>query len=243
MIGYTVKEKTVEYVAIFAVLLFLSMQIAGMSLEANIAKGYTDFYGYLAFQGMVVVVVMGAFSLWYLSHDFIPLRYRLGITAGWLVFMLVISIAGNQMVPIPKASIETLQLTKQTELWTSSVIPGVLEDWNYLVGFPMIISLAYFIGRKRLFGSDVGFGEFVATGIVACLIASTGYNIWVIPGFTSAHVPAYGGADLAYGGAFVFSFGQSLTYFLTGIFLPLPHILHNFIIVYGQIYSIAGGLA
>jgi len=191
-------------------------------------------------QGMALTVAMGAFGLWYFSHDIFGLSFlhKVIIIGGWTFLIVAMSFGGNQIWPVPKASIGSFQLTQGTELYTSSVIPGILEDLNYLAGLPMVLALAYFLMRENVFGGEIGSTEFIITGIIACLIASTGYNVWVVPGFTSAHVPAYGGATMAYAGAWIFSFGQALVYFVTGIFLPLPHILHNLIIAYGQIYAV-----
>lgn len=234
-----VAPKLVEYVAIFAVVFWLSMQIAGMSLEANISESYADFYGYLALQGLALTLAMGAFGLWYFTYDPLGLSKvsKLLIVGVWTAMIAFVTLGGIQIVPVPKASIETFQLTKETELYTATIIPGILEDLNYLAGLPMIIGLAIFLFLQRL-GVEIGRSAFLGIGIVACLIAASGYNIWVVPGFTSAHVPSYGGSQMAYFGAWFFGFGQALVYFITGIFLPLAHILHNFLIVYGQLYSV-----
>jgi hypothetical protein len=120
---------------------------------------------------------------------------------------------------------------------TSAIIPGFSEDLLYLASFPMIISLLFFIPRTFMFGSP-GRMEFLVVTFIACIIAATGYNVWVVPGFTTSHVPAYGDVQNAYAGAWIFSAGQSYIYLITGQFIPIPHMLHNAMVTYQNLYVV-----
>ena len=229
-----------EYMAIFLVALLLMAQIQGLSLEPNISSAYADFYFRLSMMGIITLLGMGAFGIYYFSNDEIwklSTTSKAIITVAWIVFIAFMTLGGNQMVGVPKASVATLQLTTETELWTSSVIPGFTEDLFYLAGLPMTFAFLVFILFDR-FGWGIGTKEFMTVSVIACLIAATGYNIWLIPGFTTAHIPAYGQTQLAYTGAFIFAAGQSLVYLITGWFIPIAHMLHNLIITYGALYLV-----
>jgi uncharacterized membrane protein (DUF485 family) len=226
--------------SIFIVALLLMAQIQGLSLEANISQSYTDFYFRLSIMGIVSLFGMVAFGIYYFSNDEIwkiPTEWKVIITVGWIAFVSFMTLGGNQMVGVPKASAVNLQLTQSTELWTSSVIPGFTEDLFYLAGLPMAFAVIVMLLFDR-FGWGVGTKEFMGISVVACLVAAGGYNIWVIPGFTTSHIPAYGNIQLAYAGAFIFAAGQSLVYLITGWFLPIAHIIHNLIVVYGSLYIV-----
>ena len=228
-----------EYMAVFLVALLLMAQIQGLSLEPDISSAYSDFYFRLSTMGVITLLGMGAFGIYYFSNDEIwklSAIHKIIIIVAWTAFIAFMTLGGNQMVGVPKAS-ATLQLTPETELWTSSVIPGFTEDLFYLAGLPMTFAFIVFIAFDRL-GWGIGTREFMAVSIIACLVAATGYNIWLIPGFTTAHIPAYGQTQLAYTGAFIFAAGQSLIYLITGWFIPIAHILHNLIITYGALYLV-----
>ena len=108
----------------------------------------------------------------------------------------------------------------------------------YLIAFPLVIlTILMFIfkpqSRIMLF----------ALMVIACLVATTGFNVWLIPGFTSAHVPTYGEQQGAYIGAWIFGFGQSMVYMTTGWLAPITHFAHNSYIAAGTLYGInIGGL-
>ena len=233
-------SKVAEYAAIFLVGLLLCAQIQGLSLEAKVSQAYTTFYFQLVIMGLVSVTAMVAFHMWYFSHDVfrIAWQYKAAILGAWTIFIVLMSSSGNQIWPVPKASMETFQLSTATEFYTSSVIPGFAEDLFYLCSLPMLFAFLWFVFRENAMGAEIGATEFIAAGLIASIIASTGYNIWVIPGFTSSHVPAYGSAQSAYAGAWIFSAGQSVVYFVTNTFFPAAHVLHNLIIVYGQLNAV-----
>lgn len=234
-------KKTVMYVAIFVVLFMLTMQLQGLALEPNVSAAYTDFYITLALTGMVGLALMVAFAWKYGDAFSLPVWMKGGIVAVWVIFIILISTSAGQILPVPKASAASFQLTDETELYTSSVIPGVLEDWAYLWLLPMALLLTFLLVAEYGLGIEADAMTIGILAVVACVISATGYNIWVIPGFTSAHVPAYGNMQNAYIGAWTFALGQSLVYVFTGWFLPIAHMVHNYIIAQGQIYQISAG--
>ena len=91
---------------------------------------------------------------------------------------------------------------------------------------------------EYVFGIELDGFMLLGLMILMCFLASMGYSTWVLPGFTSSHVAAYGQCQNCYTGAFVFGFGQSVIYMTTNMFLPIAHIAHNALIVYSQMYQI-----
>lgn len=227
------------------ILIFISMQLNGLALEPNVNAGYVEFYqNTLSIAGWAVLALV-VFNLHRETH----IGEILGIGTwqkallffGFFAFIMLLTIGAGQIVPVPRASAQPLQLNSETEVFiTSSLIPAFTEDAVYLIAFPAIILTILLVVIEQLFG-DVGRPEAIGAVVLACLIASTGFNIWVIPGFTSAHVPAYGEVQEAYLGAWIFSFGQSMVYMFTGWFAPITHFAHNAFIAAGEQYQISIG--
>lgn len=236
---YIEKGKMIEYLAIFAIGIYIVMQINGLSLLNAVSSTYTTFYFRTLTIGLVSVVGMVAFSIFYFSQDPLGLGWKasVGIMAAFTVFISLLTFTGTQIWPVPQAFAEPLAMGAMDNYITSSLIPGFSEDLLYLCAFPMILALFYFIPKTVWFGG-VGRMEFLAVSLVACMIAATGYGIWVVPGFTTSHVPAYGNLQGAYGGAWIFSTAQSAIYLTTGIFAPVPHIVHNAIVTYQSLYMV-----
>lgn len=245
MIDIIPKGKLVEYAVIALATGFLMLQVHIMSLLETVSSSYTAFYFNTFIIGAWMVVVLAAFGIWYLTVNPLGLDWRmqLAIILGFNVFILVFTAAGNQIWPVPKAfdlpmdQLRT-EVTPLQNYLTSAVIPGWSEDLVFLFGWPAFLLLLYMVPRTVFFGKPGGM-EFIIVAAIACLVASTGYGTYIIPGFTSAHVPAYGQAGTAYVGAWIFSAMQSFVYFVTGLFIPTAHMLHNAVIVHGQLYAIA----
>jgi hypothetical protein len=227
--------------AFMAILLvFVLLQLQGLSLEHNVSQGYSTFYWRLAVTGVLAVTLTVAFGLKYGDIFELPTWMKASMHIIFIVFIAAISFSGNQIIPVPRASVTDFQLTAQTEYYTSTVVPAVTEDITYLWLLPMIIMWFSLLMIEYAGGVEPTRGMVAAVAVVACLAASIGYNVWVLPGFTSAHVPAYGDNRPAYLGATVFSFGQSMVYVLTGWFIPVAHFIHNSIVAYEEIYQVQG---
>lgn len=231
----------IEYLAVFIIGIYMLMQINNMSLLSTVAESYTTFYYRTLITGLISVVGMVVFGIWYFSVDPLGLGFRgsIIITAAFTVFLVLMTWSGNQIWPVPMAFQEPMSVSPVENYVTSSIIPGFSEDLLFLASFPMILILFYALAKMLLgFGGEMERVEFLVVAVVACLIASTGYSVWLVPGFTTSHIPAYGQVQNAYAGAWIFSTGQSMIYVTTGIFAPLPHILHNAIVTYQSLYMV-----
>lgn len=233
-----VKKNVAMYAAIFLALFILAMQIKGLSLEPDVSQAYSTFYFDLVMVGFAGLLATVAFGLKYGDALKLPWWSKAGVTAVWIIIIIMISTSAGQILPVPKASTVNFQLTPGTELYTSSVIPAITEDWTYLWVLPMVFLLIMSLVAEYGFGVEITGRYIVVFAVIACFIASTGYNIWVVPGFTSAHVPSYGNTQNAYVGAWTFAFGQSIVYVFTGWFLPIAHGIHNFMVTYGQLFQV-----
>lgn len=229
-----VAKTSVQGVAIFFAVFFLGLQLQGLSLEAGISASYVAFYSGLIPLALMSIIAISIFRVRYLElFDFgIPVKFA--IIAGWTLLIVFLSFSGTQIVPVPRASVEGFQIGASEQLYLSSVIPGILEDLVYNVGLPMTLLVIIALVAEFGFGIEIGTGSLVGFAVIAAIVAAIGYNVWVVPGFASAHVPSYGVTNPGLFAAFFFSFGQSLVYILTGIFLPLAHILHNMIVFFGS---------
>jgi len=224
-----VKKALIQPALMVALFIFIFLQVLGLSLEPHVSSGYVNFYLPLSLFCLVGAAVTAAFD--WKWGDVLELEtwHKVVIVVVWTVFIASISFSGNQIIPVPKASVESLQLSAQTEVITSAWIAPPLEDMAFLWLLPMSFMIAMAIIIEGL-GHDLNKLQFAALSVIAVLIASAGYNIWVLPGFTTAHIPAYGNNQVAYEGAFVFALGQSSVYLVTGWFLPTAHGVHNLII-------------
>lgn len=227
-----IAKQSVMALVILLVVYFLGLQLQGLGLEEGVSRAYVDFYSGLIPLSILSIIALVVFKVRYFSvfGEYLGTAAKFGIIIVWTLFIVFISFSGQQVVPVPRASVESFQITAQNEMYLSSVVPGVLEDLNYLVGLPMIFAVILLLMLEFGAGIEPGAGVTIGVMVLAAFVASIGYNVWVVPGFASAHVPSYGATNPALFGAFMFSFGQSLVYMVTGLFLPLAHIIHNAII-------------
>lgn len=222
-------------------LMFIGMQLNGLALETNISNEYISFYQN--------TLNLAAWSLVLLVFSNLYLETRLGdilgisttnkaiMFFGFFAFIMLLTVGSGQVLPIPRASAQPLQLNSGTEIITSALIPAFTEDALYLMALPAIMLTMILGFMEWAFGRPSPTQAIMAV-ILACIIATSGFNIWVIPGFTSAHVPAYGEQQSAYLGAWIYGFGQSMVYILTGWLAPITHFAHNALIVVNQMYNL-----
>lgn len=242
---FEVKNYVAMYVVLGVIFIFLALQLSGLALEEGVSQGYVAFYGNYALISVAALVLTIVL--------FLMVRIRWGHLLGpwwvngliFLAFIVYITMITTStpggILPVPRASVAEFQLSPGTELYTSSIIPAFLEDWLILYVLPFMMFIALGLLIENVFQWEIGRVLFITLGVLCCLTASVGYNIWVVPGFVSQHVPAYGGQTEAYIGAWLFAFPQALVYFFTGWFLPVAHALHNFIVTYGSLYQVIGG--
>lgn len=222
-------------IVLFGIVYFLGLQLQSYSLEQGVSQAFSDFYSGLIPLAIMSIIGLSIFRVRYLEifDDFMSNKVKFALISGWIIFIVLLSFSGTQVVPVPRASVEALQLTAGTEIYLSSVIPGILEDLVYLVGLPMVLLVTIALISEFVLGLEISLGTLTVMALIAAFIASVGYNVFVIPGFAAAHVPSYGATNPALFWAFLFGFGQSTIYIFTGMFFPLAHVLHNAIIVIG----------
>ena len=237
-----IKWTIVKQLIIIIPLVFIAMQLNGLALEPHVSASYVEFYQNtlnVAAWILILFLVANVYKEVRVG-DILGLKnYQKAFVMG-LFIVLILSMTlgaeqGTSVIPVPRASALPLQLDANTEVLTSSIIPAFTEDALYLIALPMLIlfTLSFVIKPKSA-------KVLLTLMVISSLIATTGFNIWVIPGFTSAHVPAYGEVQEAYLGAWIFGFGQSMTYMVTGWFVPVAHGLHNYIISSSILYQVRG---
>jgi hypothetical protein len=245
---FEIKKPLVGYIIIILITVFLYMQLQALSLEENVSQGYVSFYlGYATLGIITAIMSIVLYAIVRIRWGSIIQHWwvKLALSIVFIFYIVMLTTGSGQIIDVPRASQVELQLTPATELYTSSVIPAILEDWIILWIFPFIIFIGIGLVLENGLGIEIDAENhvlrYVGVGVTACLIASVGVNVWLIPGFVSQHVPAYGGQTDAYTGAFLFALPQSILYFFTGWFLPVAHGIHNFIVTYGSLYQIIGG--
>lgn len=229
------------YLVIVSILFIISLQLMGLSLETHVSQVFIQFY-----QPLSLICIAGGFLVFFLflkTNEFkiIENKYvALAVHGSWIVFILFLTTKAGQILPVARASQVEFQLSAATEVVTSSVIVPFLEDFSYNFLFPLLIVIVGVVLLK-LGKIDVEKKHIIVLIFLACFVTSTGYNLWVVPGFTSTHIPAYGDNPQAYVGATLFSYGQSVINLMTGYFNPAAHGIHNYIILASKSSSFAIG--
>lgn len=228
----TILKRELMFVIVLIAIFWLSLSLQGLAIEEGISQDYVLFY-----QGLVTTGIIGltaGISYAFLKTEEFEIfdeRWQKILVHGvWIIFIILLTTNAGQVVPVPKAGINSFQLTTETEYYTSAIIPGVLEDFSYNYTFPLLLVILGSI-VIHIAGFNVSRIQVIALILGACFITSIGYNIFVIPGFTTAHIPAYGENPQNFIGIFMFSYGQSVVNMITGWFVPFAHIIHNALIV------------
>lgn len=170
------------------------------------------------------------------------------VMIGLFAFTILLSVTTLkvQIMPIPHPIEVGFSVSPMTEAYYSSVIPGFYEDFTWGIILPSLIFNFLWLIFFLVFKMDVRASmlSFMGIMLIAILISSIGYGL-LIPGFATAHTGAYQENMTAYLSAFFFMFIQSILYAITGLFLPIAHILHNAIFSLGFVvaFSIGGVVA
>lgn len=244
---------------IFLTFVFIALQLVSLNGENNINPKYLSVY-----QPLSIICIIGALAFIILQLVNGPDTADLGFIAtrtpfrplsmSWLKFVIIgiwalgialaVTTVKIQFLPIPVAT-TGLQLTDSSNAYLMSVIPGFLEDFAYLIILPQMVIIILTLLFNAILKIDLrrSVPGSLLLSLLGCFIASLGYGIWLIPGFTSSHA-IYGENIPAFLSAFIFGFMQSFIYQITGFFLPVAHILHNLIYSLGLVTAISiGGIA
>jgi hypothetical protein len=243
---------------IFVAMLITYIQLLTIQGNPEISEFYLTKYLWLG----IFSVVVSFFSICFIwvkepltAH--IPAlassdEYRI-IPWTWLKFVLMIIFSVTillsvttlkiQVIPVPHVTTTGYLMSPITEMYYSSVIPALYEDFTFGLILPTllfnILWLIFFLTLKI----DLRANKFIYLGsmLVILFISSVGYGL-IIPGFATAHIPVYQDNIEAYLSATVFMFAQSLIYAVTGLFFPLAHLIHNALFTLGFVvaYSIGG---
>lgn len=245
----TAKAFNLAYSGIMLVVsAFVTLQLISLSAEEGISRAYLWFYIPLGlfcclFAGLSLVftIIKGdpeTANIAFIAEtsEARPLSRNILARFGLIILFCVviagsITFAGMQFLPVPQATQTGFQMTEAKSDYLISVVPGLFEDFAFLLFLPCLLVMLFCLLSKWLLKMDpkqnVAF--FLIVILFSCLLSSAGYGIWVVPGFTSSHT-IYGENVPAYIYAFVYGFTQSTLYQVTGIFLPIAHPLHNYMI-------------
>ncbi len=235
---FEITPGTAQYAIVIALVLLTAGLLNQFFLDPGIQDQYVAFYLNLAIVGAIggvfVTVYLGRFILSNLG--FLGVGIILSVTAIWIIFFTFLSLqavaTGSQVIGVPDAVTTPLATVIPNEVLTRAFIPALLEDFWYLYVFPGLIAMFMLAFYEFIWpGEEVGFLEYSVAMVIATLAAA--FN------FTSAHFAAYGNQIDAFIGAFIFAWGQSLVYAFTGLFLPLAHFIHNYIVTVGPQFAIA----
>jgi hypothetical protein len=246
--------------AIITIFIFLLLQLVNLRGDPQISSIYLDVYSWMMMFNIIVATISLAFIFFRepITAHFSPPassdEYRI-IPWTWLKFVLIIIFAISilfsvttfkvQFAPIPKPLNVGYTISPISEMYLSSVIPGVAEDFAFFWALPQLIFNLLWLLFLITLRIDVraSKGSWFGIMLIAIFISSIGYGI-IVPGFASAHSQVYQDYTPAYLSAFFFGFTQSVLYAVTGLFFPLPHILHNALFILGFAIALSiGGVA
>lgn len=242
------KRDWIQYGVIAIVLFLLALYTASLFLDIRISQSFSLFYIMQNILAIAVIPLLIIFN-WKVGQIVeIPAAYKAIVTVVWIGFIVAISLPGVQqalnyadcsgdvcvsrpIIKIPNAVVENYQIDSSTQTMTTSVIPAIDEDANYLLILPIFLMvLMVFLGDAIW---NVTGSHLIVFALIACFISASI--------FTGAHSPSYGNNQQAYTGAFVYSFGQSAVYVFTGWFLPIAHFMHNYIVNFSRSTSLSIG--
>lgn len=226
---FEITPGTAQYAIVITIILLIVGLLNQFMLDPGIAEQYAMFYFNLGVMGIVggifVTVYLGRFILSNIVS--IETGAKILVTVIWIGFFTFISIqaiaGGNQVIGVPTEITTPLSVVVPNEILTRALIPAFLEDFWYLYVFSGLIATLILFFYEFVFpGEEAGFLEYSVVMVFATFLAALN--------FTSAHFAAYGNQIDAFIGAFIFGWGQALVYAFTGIFLPVAHFLHNYIV-------------
>lgn len=231
-----ISKEVISPLILIVALSFILIQLNTLSLDPHVDPNYVSFY--IVYPGAAWIILA---LMYFRIHKELRIgeifnldwKAKAMLFGGFIFVIMLLTVGSGQLIPVPKASAASLQIGANEEIYLASIVPAFTEDAMYLIAIPLIILTLI----SLIYKPSGPYGLF-ALMVIACLIGATGYNIWLIPGFTSAHVSAYGEAQEAYLGAWIFGFGQSMVYMVTGWYVPVAHALHNAWIAAGTLYGI-----
>jgi len=170
----------------------------------------------------------------------------------WLKFLLLglfalsilfsVTTLKIQILPVPHPIEIGFAVSPITEAYYSSVIPGFYEDFTWGIILPTLLFNMLWLIFLLILKVDARQNMMLFLGVMflAILISSIGYGL-LIPGFATAHRAAYQENTQAYVAAFFFMFIQAIIYAITGLFLPIAHIIHNALFSLGFVIALSIG--
>lgn len=155
-------------------------------------------------------------------------KYIKWILVAVFAIMIFFSTAYVQVLPIPTPLAQAgLQISPNQNTYLTVVPPALFEDFSMLIISCILIFAISMVFKRvgiNLYSNPLAF---TAVAGLTSGIVSLGYG-WFLPGFASSHLGTYGANYGLYLAAFIFMFTQLFIYQVTGIFMPIAHMLHNF---------------
>jgi hypothetical protein len=242
---------------ILILFIFFQLQLIVLKGNPEISQFYLDKYIPLGWFCIIISAISLTF-IWVkeplIAHlpslattdSYRPIKWN------WLKFVIIglfaISILFSvttlkiQIMPIPHPIEVGYTVSPITEAYYSSIIPGFYEDFTWGIILPSIIFNVLWLIILLTLKIDArqSVASFIGVMLIAILISSIGYGL-LIPGFATAHKTAYQENIQAYLSAFFFMFIQSFIYAITGLFLPIAHIIHNALFSLGFVIAFSVG--
>ncbi len=191
------------------------------------------------------------------SNDFAPasknIFTKLGLQFVWVIVVILLASSGFQIWGTPDVhttvefatagSTEPLssqQFSVARNLWDVGVLPGFTEDMAafglsavLIVAFSLVLLIMKRITNNNIF--KYNFGWHILAILIACPIAAVGLGF--IPCFAQAH-ESVAGSNIAFLVAtFAFQTINLYVMWITGMFFPLAHIVHNAIFVFNFVFA------
>lgn len=242
---------------ILILFIFFQLQLIVLKGNPEISQFYLDKYIPLGWFCIIVSAISLTF-IWVreplIAHlpslattdSYRPIKWN------WLKFVIIglfaISILFSvttlkiQIMPIPHPIEVGYAVSPIAEAYYSSIIPGFYEDFTWGIILPSLIFNVLWLIILLTLKVDArqSIASFIGVMLIAILISSIGYGL-LIPGFATAHKTAYQENIQAYLSAFFFMFIQSFIYAITGLFLPIAHIIHNALFSLGFVIAFSVG--
>jgi len=180
------------------------------------------------------------------EQEFRPLAswpLRIFVFALWVGSIIFgVSFLGVQIFPVDSDIGNFYGTGSQVSSAYYQSIPQMFgEDLVFMVALPTI-GLFGLWALLSAFGVELNKVSFTVTVLLVCIPFSIGAG-YLIPGFALAHEEVQGGTQNTdfFVSAATFSYFQSVIYQLTGLFLPVAHGAHNFVVSMKWFFGIALG--